>query len=47
MNPCLKCKKKGSCPNVCKPKADFVRHLQKLNRKLRRDERTKKDDIVI
>ena len=41
MNPCVGCKKKGQCPNVCKPKADFVRHMKRINRILRRNERQK------
>ena len=39
MNPCVGCKKKGQCPDVCKPKADFVRHLKRLNRAMRKNNR--------
>jgi len=39
MNPCVRCKKKGQCPNVCKPKEDYIRHMKRINRILRRNER--------
>ena len=34
MNPCVMCKK-PYCPLKCKPKADYIRHMKKLNRKIR------------
>ena len=35
MNPCVGCKRKGNCPEKCYPKADYERHMAKLNRKIR------------
>ena len=35
MNPCAGCGKKGQCPKRCKPKADWVRHMKRLNRMVR------------
>ena len=37
MGPCVRCAKKGNCPERCKPKADYIRHMQKLNRKVKRE----------
>ena len=37
MNPCAGCGRKGNCPNKCKPKADFIRHMKRLNRKMRKN----------
>lgn len=39
MNPCAGCKHKGNCPEKCKPKQDYIRHIRRLNRKLRKNER--------
>lgn len=36
MNPCSGCSKKGQCPKRCKPKADFTRHMKRLNRSVRK-----------
>ena len=41
MNPCVLCSKKGHCPERCKPKADFIRHMRRINRVLRTYERLK------
>ena len=38
MNPCVLCRNKGNCPKHCKPKADYIRHMNRLNRKLRKRE---------
>lgn len=37
MNPCVGCKRKTECPKRCKPKADYIRHMRKLNRKVRQN----------
>ena len=42
MNPCAMCKRKGYCPEKCKPKADHIRHMKRLNRKIRQNMRTKR-----
>lgn len=39
MNPCAVCKQKGNCPERCKPKADYIRHMKKLNRRVRQNKR--------
>ena len=41
MNPCVRCAKKGDCPEYCKPKADFIRHMKKINRKVRQSKAEK------
>lgn len=33
VNPCEKCKKRASCPSICYPKKDYLRHVKKENRK--------------
>ena len=38
MHPCVRCAKKGTCPARCKPKADYTRHIKKLNRIIKRKE---------
>jgi hypothetical protein len=35
VNPCVGCKRKGDCPKKCKPKADYARHMKRINRKMR------------
>ena len=37
MHPCVRCAKKGNCPDRCKPKADYIRHMKRLNRKIRKE----------
>lgn len=36
MHPCAECRKKSNCPEKCKPKADYIRHMKKLNRRIRK-----------
>ena len=38
MHPCVRCAKKGNCPERCKPKADYIRHMKRLNRQIRREQ---------
>jgi len=33
MNPCYRCKKKDMCARFCKVKLDYLRHLNKAQRK--------------
>lgn len=33
MNPCYRCKKKDMCIRFCKVKLDYLRHLNKAQRK--------------
>lgn len=33
MNPCNRCKKKANCAKFCKAKLDYLRHLNKIQRK--------------
>ena len=37
VDPCEKCKRKGSCPSVCYPKKDYLRHIKKENRKAKQE----------
>ena len=39
MNPCMRCGKKGQCPKRCKPKADHIRHMKKINRMIRKNKK--------
>ena len=32
MNPCIDCRRRGNCPAGCKPRADYIRHMKKINR---------------
>ena len=38
MHPCVRCAKKGNCPARCKPKADYIRHIKRMNRIIKRKE---------
>lgn len=38
MHPCVRCAKRGECPERCKPKADYIRHMKRLNRQIRREQ---------
>ena len=39
MHPCVQCSKKGNCPERCKPKADYIRHMKRMNRLISRNDR--------
>ncbi len=43
MNPCVQCAKKNNCPEKCKPKADFIRHMKRINRAIRKGQRDEKN----
>jgi len=47
MHPCVRCKKKGKCPDKCYPKKDYERHLEKLNKHLNKQKKVgTKHEIV-